>query len=124
MTRTIASTLCISFGICIATLATGMPANAADHDKVTFNIDKWRKPGSNNAGLIDITVDNKNDFALTAIRLRCDYTVKAGGKKIEAEQTVPLKLKANTKKTFKKTKFPFIDTATADGSCRIIGATK
>ena len=120
MTRNIAFTLCLT----LATFVVATPVRAADHDKVTFTIDQWRKPGSNNAGLIDITVDNKNDFALSAIRLRCDYTVKAGGKKIEAEQTVPLKLKANTKKTFKKTKFPFIDTAAADGSCKIISATK
>ena len=93
-------------------------------DKVTFTIDMWRKPGSNNAGLVDITVNNANDFAIGAIRLRCDYMAKVGGKKIEAEQNIPLKLKANTKKTFKKTKFPYIDTAAADGACKLISAAK
>ena len=53
----------------------------------------WRKPGSNNAGLVDITVDNKNDFPIGSIRVRCDYVAKAGGKKIEVEQNIPLKLK-------------------------------
>ena len=121
MSRMIASALCASF---VALVMTGSVAGAADHDKVTFSIDKWRKPGSNNAGLVDITVDNKNDFAISAIRLRCDYMAKTGGKKFEAEQNVPLKLKANTKKTFKKTKFPYIDMAAADGTCKILSATK
>ncbi len=92
--------------------------------KVTYTIDKWHKPGSNNPGLIDVTVNNANDFPITAIRLRCDYAMKAGGKKIEAEQTLPLKLKANTKKTFKKNKFPYIDTNAADGTCKLVSASK
>ncbi|MEW6768700.1 MAG: hypothetical protein AB1342_11780 [Pseudomonadota bacterium] len=118
MSKLIASSLAALVLGCSIACAEG-PA-----DKVTFNIDMWRKPGSNNAGLIDITVDNKNDFALSGIRLRCDYMAKTGGKKIEAEQTIALKLGANAKKTFKKSKFPYIDTATADGTCKLVGATK
>ena len=110
----------------IAALVLGCSiASAQDAgNKVTFTIDMWRKPGSNNAGLVDITVDNKNDFDIGGIRLRCDYMAKAGGKKIEVEQNIPLKLKANTKKTFKKTKFPYNDTAAADGTCKLVSATK
>ena len=118
MSKIIASTLAALVLGCGAAWAEG-PA-----DKVTFSIDMWRKPGSNNAGLVDITVNNGNDFAIGAIRLRCDYMAKAGGKKIEAEQNIPLTLKANTKKTFKKTKFPYIDTAAADGTCKLVSATK
>lgn len=118
MSRLIASTLAVFVLGCSIASAEG-PA-----DKVTFTIDMWRKPGSNNAGLVDVTVDNKNDFAITGIRLRCDYMVKAGGKKIEAEQNIPLKLKANTKKTFKKEKFPYIDVTAADGACKLVSASK
>lgn len=118
MSRLIASTLVALVLGCNIASAEG-PA-----DKVTFTIDMWRKPGSNNAGLVDITVDNKNDFAISGIRVRCDYMVKAGGKKIEAEQNIPLKLKANAKKTFKKEKFPFIDIAAADGACKLVSASK
>ena len=117
MSKIIVSTLAVfALGCCVA--------HAQDASgKVTFTIDQWRKPGSNNASLIDITVDNKNDFAISGIRLRCDYMAKTG-KKIEAEQNIPLKLAANAKKAFKKTKFPFIDTAAADGSCKLVSATK
>lgn len=118
MSRLIASTLAALVLGCSIASAEG-PA-----DKVTFTIDMWRKPGSNNAGLVDITVDNKNDFAISSIRVRCDYVVKAGGKKIEAEQNIPLKLKATTKKTFKKEKFPYIDIAAADGACKLVSASK
>ena len=118
MSRLIAST--------VAALVLGCSIASAEGpaDKVTFTIDMWRKPGSNNAGLVDITVDNKNDFAISSIRVRCDYVVKAGGKKIEAEQNIPLKLKATTKKTFKKEKFPYIDIAAADGACKLVSASK
>lgn len=122
MSKMIASTL--SVFVTALVMSSGVALAAEPGDKVTFTIDKWRKPGSNNAGLVDITVNNANDFAIGAIRLRCDYVVKAGGKKIEAEQNMPLTLKANNKKTFKKTKFPFIDTATADGACKLVSATK
>ena len=118
MSKIVASTLTVLVLAGSAALAEG------PGDKVTFTVDMWRKPGSNNAGLVDITVNNGNDFAISGIRMRCDYVVKAGGKKIEAEQNIPLKLKANTKKTFKKTKFPYIDTAAADGNCKLISATK
>src|SRR5258708_527035 len=79
MSKTIASTLAALVLGCSIAWAEG-PA-----DKVTFAIDMWRKPGSNNAGLIDITVNNANDFAIGGIRLRCDYMAKVGGKKIEAQ---------------------------------------
>ena len=114
----------IASALAVLVLAGSMALAEGPGDKVTFTIDMWRKPGSNNAGLVDITVNNANDFDISAIRLRCDYMVKAGGKKIEAEQNIPLKLKANTKKTFKKTKFPYIDTAAADGNCKLVSATK
>ena len=118
MSKIVASTLAIL-------VLTGSLARAeGPGDKVSFTIDMWRKPGSNNPGLVDITVNNANDFAISGIRMRCDYVVKAGGRKIEAEQNIPLKLKANTKKTFKKTKFPYIDTAAADGACKLVSATK
>jgi hypothetical protein len=117
MSKIIASTLTALVLGCSIACAEG-PA-----DKLTFTIDQWRKPGSNNAGMIDITVNNANDQAVSAIRLRCDYMAKTG-KKIEAEQTIPLKLAANTKKTFKKAKFPYIDTSVADGACKIVSVTQ
>jgi hypothetical protein len=118
MSRLIASTLAV------LVLTGGVALAEGPADKVTFTIDMWRKPGSNNAGLVDITVNNANDFAISSIRVRCDYVAKAGGKKIEVEQNIPLKLKANTKKTFKKTKFAYIDTAAADGACKLMSASK
>lgn len=114
----------IASALAVLLLAGSVARAEGPGDKVAFTIDMWRKPGSNNAGLVDITVNNANDFAIGAIRLRCDYMAKVGGKKIEAEQNIPLKLKANTKKTFKKTKFPYIDTAAADGNCKLVSATK
>lgn len=100
-------------------------ANAAEPgDKVKIAIEKWRKPGSNNAGTADITVTNGNDFAVKDIRVKCDYTAKTGGRKIETEQRLTLVVKAKTTKLYKKTKFPFIDTGTAEGSCKVTGATQ
>ncbi len=118
MSKIIASTL--------AALVLGCSVASAEGpgDKVMFVIEQWRKPGSNNIGTADVTIDNGNDFAIKDIRVRCDYAVKATGKKIETNQNVAVTVKAKTKKTFKKTKFPYIDQDAAQGSCKVQSAEK
>ena len=103
---------------------TGIASAADPGDKVKVSIEKWRKPGSNNAGTADITVTNDNDFAVKDIRVKCDYMSKTGGRKIETDQRLALTIKAKTTKLFKKTKFPFIDQETAEGSCKVTGAVQ
>lgn len=104
--------------------AAGAAFAAEPGDKVKISIEKWRKPGSNNIGTADITVINDNDFAVKDIRVKCDYMSKTGGRKIETDQRLALTVKAKTTKLFKKTKFPFIDTEAAEGSCKVSGATQ
>ena len=118
MSKIIASTL--------AALVLGCSVASAEGpgDKVMFVIELWRKPGSNNIGTADVVIDNGNDFAIKDIRVRCDYAVKATGKKIETTQNVAVTVKAKTKQTFKKTKFPFIDQQTSEGSCKVQSAEK
>lgn len=105
-------------------LTGGLALAAEPGDKVTFTIDQWRKPGSNNIGTADITINNDNDFAVKDVRVQCHYTVKATGKKIETSQTVAVTVKPKTKQTFKKTKFPFIDQQAAEGTCNLVSADK
>lgn len=106
-------------------LGTTGTAFAADPgDKVKIKIEKWRKPGSNNIGTADITVTNDNDFAVKDIRVSCDYMAKTGGRKIETDQRLAIKIKAKTTKLFKKTKFPFIDTENATGTCKVESAAE
>ena len=119
MKTIIASTIAAIF------LGTTGAAFAADPgDNVKISIEKWRKPGSNNAGTADITVTNDNDFAVKDIRVKCDYMSKTGGRKIETDQRLSLTVKAKTTRLFKKTKFPFIDQETAEGSCKVASATQ
>ncbi|HEX7792542.1 MAG TPA: hypothetical protein VF467_18690 [Afipia sp.] len=106
----------------LSTTGTAFAADAGD--KVTIKIEKWRKPGSNNAGTADITVTNDNDFAVKDIRVKCDYMSETGGRKIETDQRLALTVKAKTTKLFKKTKFPFIDQEAATGACKVGGATQ
>lgn len=116
-------TLIISV-LAAAFLSTGIANAAEPADKVKVTIEKWRKPGTNNAGTADITVTNDNDFAVKDVRVKCDYMSKTGGRKIETEQRLALTVKAKTTKLFKKTKFPFIDQEAAEGSCKVTGATQ
>lgn len=104
--------------------STGIADAAGPGDKVTIKIERWRKPGSNNIGTADITVTNGNDFAVKDIRVSCDYMSKTGGRKIETDQRLTIKIKAKTTKLFKKTKFPFIDQETATGSCKVESAAQ
>lgn len=100
--------------------AASIAGAAEPGDKVQVSIDKWRKPGSNNIGTADVTITNGNDFAVKDIRVRCDYMI--GGRKIETEQTIAATVKAKSTKMLRKTRFPFIDTASADGACKVRGA--
>lgn len=106
-------------------LGLAAPALAADPgENVKIVIEKWRKPGSNNIGTADIRVTNGNDFAVKDVRVKCDYMSKTGGRMIETDQRLSLTVKAKTTRLFKKTKFPFIDQDTAEGSCKVTGAVK
>lgn len=112
-------TLAIAATVAITLI--GASASAAEPgDNVRVSIDKWRKPGSNNIGTADVTITNDNDFAVKDIRVRCDYM--AGGRKIETEQTIATTVRAKTARVLRKTRFPFIDTATADGACKVRSA--
>ncbi len=104
--------------------ATGAAFAADPGDNVKISIEKWRKPGSNNAGTADITVINGNDFAVKDIRVKCNYMSKTGGRQIETDQRLTVTVKAKTTKLFKKTKFPFIDQETAEGSCKVLSAAQ
>jgi hypothetical protein len=111
--------------VAITLLGTLGAAHAADPgDKVKVTIEKWRKPGTNNVGTADITVTNDNDFAVKDIRVKCDYMSKTGARKIDTDQRLALTVKAKTTKLFKKTKFPFIDTEAAEGSCKVSSAAQ
>ncbi|CAN5252206.1 hypothetical protein BH10PSE10_BH10PSE10_00400 [soil metagenome] len=111
------------FAIAAIVIGTTGAAFAADPgDNVKIAIEKWRKPGTNNAGTADITVTNNNDFAVKDIRVKCNYMSKTGGRQIETDQRLSLTVKAKTTKLFKKTKFPFIDQETAEGSCKVMSA--
>jgi len=97
-------------------------ADPADAVKVTKQV--WKKPGRNNAGIADITINNDNPFAVKNIRIRCVFTTASTGKVTEIQQTVPGPLKAKTEQTFKKVSFGFIDTEEAEGACQVVAATQ
>ncbi|MDZ4368775.1 MAG: hypothetical protein U0987_17395 [Afipia sp.] len=118
------TTIIVSAIAAIFLSATGIASAAEPGDKVKIKIEKWRKPGSNNIGTADITVTNDNDFAVKDIRVSCDYMSKTGGRKIETDQRLTIKIKPKTTKLFKKTKFPFIDTEAATGDCKVESAAQ
>ncbi|MEH2510060.1 hypothetical protein V1291_001414 [Nitrobacteraceae bacterium AZCC 1564] len=115
----------IAVAVILSGVSVGGSVNAAEPgDHVTVTIERWRKPGSNNIGTADLTIANDNNFAVKDIRVRCEYMSKVGERKIETEQNIPVTVKANTKKKFKKTKFAYIDTDKAEGACKVRGATQ
>lgn len=115
----------IAVAVFLSGVSVGHSVNAAEPgDKVAVTIERWRKPGSNNIGTADVTISNDNDFAVKDIRVKCDYVAKVGGRKIETEQNIAVTVKANSKKKFKKTKFAYIDTDAAEGSCKVRSATQ
>jgi maltose-binding protein MalE len=121
---TFSSAAVVLLAVAVDTAAVDTARATEPADNVTVTIDRWRKPGSNNIGTADITINNSNNFAVKDIKVRCNYVVKAGGKKIETEQNITVTVKPKSKMSFKKTKFPFIDVQAAEGSCKVLGATQ
>lgn len=111
--------------VALSTLAVPICAIAAEPiDNVTMTINRWREPGSNNIGTADMTLTNKNAFAVGSIKVKCHYVTKDTDRTIETAQTLPMTLKPNSTKKFRKVRFAYIDTDTADGACKIESIAK
>lgn len=93
-------------------------------DNVTMAISRWREPGSNNIGTADMTLTNKNAFAVGNIRVKCHYVTKDTDRTIETAQTLPMTLKPNSSKKYRKVRFAYIDTDAAEGACKIESVAK
>ena len=92
-------------------------------DNVTMTINRWREPGSNNIGTADMTLTNKNAFAVGSIKVKCRYVTK-DERTIETMQTLPMTLKPNSSRKFRKVRFAYIDTDGAEGACKIASVAK
>ncbi|WP_458760167.1 hypothetical protein ACSVBT_05035 [Afipia sp. TerB] len=100
-------------------MASAVCASAAEPiDNVSMTITRWREPGSNNIGTADMTLTNKNAFAVGSIRVKCHYVTK-DERTIETTQTLPMILKPNSTRKFRKVRFAYIDTDSAEGACKI-----
>lgn len=99
-------------------------AAAEPIDNVTMTINRWREPGSNNIGTADLTLTNKNAFAVGNIKVKCHYVTKDTDRTIETTQTLPMTLKPNSTRKFRKVRFAYIDVDAADGSCKIDSVAK
>lgn len=115
MTRSILAACTILSVIAGSSLA--MAAEPADN--VTMTINRWREPGSNNIGTADMTLTNKNAFAVGNIKVKCHYVTKDTDRTIETAQTLPMTLKPNSSKKFRKVRFVYIDVDAAEGACKI-----
>jgi hypothetical protein len=105
-------------------IAAPVCAGAAEPiDNVTMTINRWRQPGSNNIGTADMTLTNKNAFAVGSIRVKCHYVTK-DERTIETTQTLPMTLKPNSTRKFRKVRFAYIDVKNAEGSCKIESVAK
>lgn len=93
-------------------------------DNVTMTINRWREPGSNNIGTADMTLTNKNAFAVGSIKVKCHYVTNDTDRTIETTQTLPMTLKPNSTKKFRKVRFAYIDVSAAKGACKIDSVAK
>ncbi|UTD26294.1 hypothetical protein [Bradyrhizobium sp. WD16] len=84
----------------------------------------FKKGGYNTAGIADITIANDNDFAVKDLKVRCVFTDRKSGKVTEIQQSIPASVPAKAQQTFKKVRFAFVDTQTADGACEVTGASR
>lgn len=113
-----------AFAVLSAIMVTTCAAAAEPGDNVKMTIERWREPGSNNIGTADLILTNHNAFAVSGIKVKCHYVVKETGRTIETMQTLPMTLKPNSTRKFRKVRFAYIDVDAADGSCKIVSLAK
>jgi hypothetical protein len=112
-----------AFAVLPVIAAPACASAAGPIDNVTMTINRWRQPGSNNIGTADMTLTNKNAFAVGSIRVKCHYVTK-DERTIETTQTLPMTLKPNSTRKFRKVRFAYIDVKNAEGSCKIESVAK
>ena len=96
------------------------PTAAQAREKVEMSDFRWKKGGFDSVMLATFTFDNKNEFSVKDIEVRCEHSAKSGTTIDSNSRTIYEAIPAHSKKTIRDFGMGFIHSQAASSSCRIV----
>jgi hypothetical protein len=96
------------------------PTAAEAREKVEMSDFRWKKGGFDSVMLATFTFDNKNEFSVKDIEVRCEHSAKSGTTIDSNSRTIYEAVPAHSKKTIRDFGMGFIHSQAASSSCRIV----
>jgi roadblock/LC7 domain-containing protein len=88
-------------------------------DRMTIKGMTWSLGGFKNVGVVSVTIENSNDFAVKDFGIRCQFSGKSGTQLSANNHIIFDTIPAKTKKAFKEVNVGFIDSQSATASCNV-----
>jgi hypothetical protein len=88
-------------------------------DRLTIRGMTWSLAGFKNVGLVNVTIENSNDFPIKDVGIRCQFSGKSGTQLSSKNHIIFDTIPAKTKKAFKEVNVGFIDSQSATASCNV-----
>ena len=79
----------------------------------------WSTGGFGSIGIVTVTIDNANDFAVKDIGIECRFSGKSGTLLTTATHRIYDTIQAKSKRTFKEVNVGFINSQSARGGCNV-----
>jgi hypothetical protein len=93
--------------------------NRNPSDKLAMKAMTWSLGGFKNVGIVNVTIDNTNDFAVKDVGIRCYFSGKSGTQLSAISHTIYDSIPAKTKKAFKEVNIGLIDSQSAQARCNV-----
>ena len=88
-------------------------------DRLAMKATTWSLGGFKNVGVVNVTIENTNDFAVKDVGIRCYFSGKSGTELSARNHTIFDSIPAKTKKAFKEINVGLIDSQSAQAQCNI-----
>jgi hypothetical protein len=88
-------------------------------DRLTMKAMTWNLGGFRNVGIVNVTIENGNDFAVKDIGIRCHFNGKSGTELSANDHKIFDTIPAKAKRTFKDVNVGLIDSQSAGAGCSV-----
>jgi hypothetical protein len=88
-------------------------------DRLAMKGMTWSLSGFKNVGIVNVTIENSNDFAVKDVGIRCYFSGKSGTQLTTTSHTIFDTIPAKTKKAFEEVNVGFINSQSAAASCNV-----
>ena len=88
-------------------------------DRLTMKAMTWSLGGFKSVGIVNVSIENSNDFAVKDIGIRCYFSGKSGTQLSVSNHTIFDSIPAKTKKAFRDVNVGFVDSQSAKASCNV-----